>query len=287
MVKVQGSPRKPVKAVESIPKKQRHEAIRPRVCSENVENPQLWATESDSAEQVELEVGFAVQLALDVVLQDELGELQELASLDPDVSEEREQVVRRAVPVCRSVVDVAEGSAEQPLPLRLIDWQPDSLPLVVASLLLHKVLREDDPFQQRHTSIRGSDQMSEDNGNVEVRGGRELTSRLDFAGGEHELANLGAQDHPEHRLLDERPRAADVWTAWDDRFFAVVILLFWWDEDVAMLHTGKLFAEDQGDHLLSEDGAGHPPQVAVDVLLEQVQHPLGDALHQARLALRE
>ena len=79
-----------MKAVESIPKKQRHEAIRPRVSSENVENPQLWATEPDSAEQVELEVGFAVQLALDVVLQDELGELQELAALDPDVSEERE-----------------------------------------------------------------------------------------------------------------------------------------------------------------------------------------------------
>ena len=111
-----------MKAVESIPKKQRHEAIRPRVSSENVENPQLRATEPDSAEQVELEVGFAVQLALDVVLQDELGELQELAALDPDVSEEREQVVGRAVPVCRSVVDVAEGSAEQPLPLRLIDW---------------------------------------------------------------------------------------------------------------------------------------------------------------------
>ena len=122
MIKVQGSPRKPVKAVESIPKKQRHEAICPRVCSENVENSQLGATEADPAEQVELEVGFAVQLALDVVLQDELGELQELASLDPDVSEEREHVVRRAVPVCRRVVDVAEGSAEQPLPLRLIDW---------------------------------------------------------------------------------------------------------------------------------------------------------------------
>ena len=121
MIKVQRSLRKPVKAVESIPKKQRHEAIRPSVCSENIKNPQLWATESDSAEQVELEVGFAVQLALDVVLQDELGELQELAALDPDVSEEREQVVGRAVPVCRRVVDVAEGSAEQPLPLRLID----------------------------------------------------------------------------------------------------------------------------------------------------------------------
>ena len=86
MVKVQRSPRKPVKAVESIPKKQRHEAIRPRVCSENVENPQLWATETDSAEQVELEVGFAVELALYVVFQDQLSELGELASFGLNVS---------------------------------------------------------------------------------------------------------------------------------------------------------------------------------------------------------
>jgi len=60
----------PVEAVEGIPEEQGHKAVCPGVCSKHVENAQFWTTEPDSSQELKLEVGLAVELALYVVFQD-------------------------------------------------------------------------------------------------------------------------------------------------------------------------------------------------------------------------
>ena len=276
--------------MKGVPEKQSHEAIRPGVCSKQVKNPQFWATEPDSGEQVKLEVCFAVQRALDVVLQHDLGQLEELASLEPGVSEECEKVVCDPVSIRCSVVDVPERPAEQSLLLRLVDWQSCPPLIVVADLLLDKILRKDDSFQLRNSAIGGTYQVGEYDRNIEIGRGREWPPRLNPGRRENQLAHLGTQHHPQHRLLDEGAGAANVWTSRDYHFFVswipIIVSLFW-DVDVAVLDAGELFAEDEPDHLLPQHGAGDPRQLPVDVLLQQLQHSPGHALHQAGLALGE
>ena len=59
-----------MQAVEGVSEEQGHKAVCPGVGAEHVEDAQFWTTEPDSSQELELEVGFAVELALDVVLQD-------------------------------------------------------------------------------------------------------------------------------------------------------------------------------------------------------------------------
>ena len=60
----------PVQAVEGVSEEQGHKAVCPGVGAEHVEDAQFWTTEPDPSQELELEVGFAVELALYVVLQD-------------------------------------------------------------------------------------------------------------------------------------------------------------------------------------------------------------------------
>ena len=53
-------------------------------------SPEFGAAEADPGQELELEVGLAVQLALDVVLEDQLGQLGELAALGLDVPAKNE-----------------------------------------------------------------------------------------------------------------------------------------------------------------------------------------------------
>ena len=54
---------------------QGHKAVCPGVGAEHVEDAQFWATEPDPSQELELEVGPTVQLALDVVLEHQLRQL--------------------------------------------------------------------------------------------------------------------------------------------------------------------------------------------------------------------
>ena len=56
--------------MEGVPEEERHQAVGPGVGAEDVEDPESGAAEADPGQELELEVGFAVQLALDVVLED-------------------------------------------------------------------------------------------------------------------------------------------------------------------------------------------------------------------------
>ena len=76
----------PVEAVEGVSEEQSHKAVCPGVGSKHVKNAEFWTTEPDSSQELKLEVGFAVELALYVVFQDQLSELGELASFGLNVS---------------------------------------------------------------------------------------------------------------------------------------------------------------------------------------------------------
>ena len=63
-----------MQGVEGVFKKERDEAVRPGVRPENVKDLEVRAGVADPGEELELEVGSAVQLALDVVLERKFGE---------------------------------------------------------------------------------------------------------------------------------------------------------------------------------------------------------------------
>ena len=100
----------PVQAVEGILEEQRQKAVCPSIGPEEVQHPQPGAAEADPGEKLELEGGLAVELALDVVLEHELGQLGELAALGVDVAEQDEEVHCDPSPV-RGVVYVTLNTA--------------------------------------------------------------------------------------------------------------------------------------------------------------------------------
>ena len=57
----------------------------PTVRGVMLRSPEFGAAEADPGQELELEVSLAVQLALDVVLEDQLSQLGELAALGLDV----------------------------------------------------------------------------------------------------------------------------------------------------------------------------------------------------------
>ena len=59
-----------MQAVEGISEEQSHKAVCPGVCTKYIEHSQFWTAEPNPSKELELEVGFAVELALYVVLQD-------------------------------------------------------------------------------------------------------------------------------------------------------------------------------------------------------------------------
>ena len=63
-----------MQGVEGVFKKERDEAVRPGVRPENVKDLEVRAGVAYPGEELELEVGSAVQLALDVVLERKFGE---------------------------------------------------------------------------------------------------------------------------------------------------------------------------------------------------------------------
>ena len=67
--------------MEGVLEEECNKAVRPGVCSEHVKDPQLGTAEPNTGQELKLEVGLAVQLALDVVLEDQLCELLILKSL--------------------------------------------------------------------------------------------------------------------------------------------------------------------------------------------------------------
>ena len=95
----------PVQAVEGILEEESQKAVCPCIGPEEVQHPQPGAAEADPGEELELEGCLAVELALDVVLEHELGQLGELAALGVDVPEQDEEVHCDPSPV-RGVVYV-------------------------------------------------------------------------------------------------------------------------------------------------------------------------------------
>ena len=95
----------PVQAVEGILEEESQKTVCPSVGPEEVQHPQPGAAEADPGEELELEGCLAVELALDVVLEHELGQLGELAALGVDVPEQDEEVHCDPSPV-RGVVYV-------------------------------------------------------------------------------------------------------------------------------------------------------------------------------------
>ena len=67
-----------VEAVERVPEEERYEAVGPRVRAKDVQHPELGTRESDPGQKLELKVGLGIQLALDVVLENELRQFREL-----------------------------------------------------------------------------------------------------------------------------------------------------------------------------------------------------------------
>ena len=59
-----------MEAVEGVSEEQGHKAVGPGVCSKHIEYSQFWTTEPNSSQELKLEVGLAVELALYVVFQD-------------------------------------------------------------------------------------------------------------------------------------------------------------------------------------------------------------------------
>lgn len=63
--------------------------------------------------------------------------------------------------------------------------------------------------------------MGEDERNIELEGGGELSPGLDLVAGEDQLPHLGAHDHAHHRLLDEGPSAASVGARGDQQLSVI------------------------------------------------------------------
>ena len=159
--------------------------------------------------------------------------------------------------------------------------------------LFDKVLREDESFQLGDSAIGGTKQVGQYDRNIELEGAGELTPRLDSLAGEDKLAHLGTEHHPQHGLLDEGTGATNVRTGRDYHFTFIAwvsfcsVFLPLRDVDVAMLNTWEIFTKNKCDHLLPEHRAGKSSQPAVDVLLQDLQHPSRHPLHQVGLALGE
>ena len=100
----------PVQAVEGILEEESQKTVCPGIGPEEVQHPQPGAAEADPGEELELEGCLAVELALDVVLEHELGQLGELAALGVDVPEQDEEVHCDPSPV-RGVVYVTLNTA--------------------------------------------------------------------------------------------------------------------------------------------------------------------------------
>ena len=62
----------PMETVEGVLEEECHQAIRPRVCTKQIEDPQFGTTIADPGQELKLECCLAVQLALDIVLQNQL-----------------------------------------------------------------------------------------------------------------------------------------------------------------------------------------------------------------------
>ena len=71
-----------VETVERVLEEECHQAIRPRVGTKQIEDPQFGTTIADPGQELKLECCLAVQLALDIVLQNQLRQLGKLSSLD-------------------------------------------------------------------------------------------------------------------------------------------------------------------------------------------------------------
>jgi hypothetical protein len=67
--------------MKGVSEEECYEAVCPGIRAKHVEDPQLGTAEPDPGQELELEVGLTVQLALDVVLQDQLREFLVLQSL--------------------------------------------------------------------------------------------------------------------------------------------------------------------------------------------------------------
>ena len=67
--------------MESILEEECYETVCPGIRPENVEHTELGTTEPDPGEELELEVCSAIQLTLDVVLENQFGQLAVMETL--------------------------------------------------------------------------------------------------------------------------------------------------------------------------------------------------------------
>ena len=67
--------------MKGILEEEGNEAVGPGVRAKHIKHPQLGAAEPNPGQELKLEVGLAVQLALDVVLEDQLRQLLVLQTL--------------------------------------------------------------------------------------------------------------------------------------------------------------------------------------------------------------
>ena len=88
-----------VETVEGVFEEECYQAICPSISSKQIQDSQFGTTISDPCQELKLECCFAVQLALDIVLQNQLGQFVELSTLWMNVSEEDEEVHGYAPPV--------------------------------------------------------------------------------------------------------------------------------------------------------------------------------------------
>ena len=71
----------PVQCVEGVFEEEGQEAISPGVCPEQVKDAETRTAVADPGQELELESGLAVKLALNVVLKHKLGQFGKLTTL--------------------------------------------------------------------------------------------------------------------------------------------------------------------------------------------------------------
>merc|ERR1719471_1497881 len=81
-----------VETVEGVFKEECYQAICPSISSKQIQDSQFGTTISDPCQELKLECCFAVQLALDIVLQNQLCQFVELSTLWMNVPEEDKKV---------------------------------------------------------------------------------------------------------------------------------------------------------------------------------------------------
>ena len=132
-----------VETVEGVFEEECYQAICPSISSKQIQDSQFGTTISDPCQELKLECCFAVQLALDIVLQNQLGQFVELSTLWMNVPEEDKKVHSNPSSIW-SVVDIslAKVSGEQRLFVSLIKTRNfgSSWHNFILGLFLDKVL---------------------------------------------------------------------------------------------------------------------------------------------------